>query len=211
MTKPYPMELRERAVRFVLSGESRHAVAARLGLSLSCVVKWMSLYHRTGSVKPGKIGGHVPPKIRGAHRDWVLEQIEAGGDVTLQGLADALAGRGLKVDYRTMWNFVHREGKSLKKTVYGAEQNRTPIGRRRYWWKKYQTRIEPSRLVFIDETWTKTNMAPLRGWGAKGWRLKAYVPHGHWKTQTFLAALRHDGLTAPCVFDGPINGESFLH
>ena len=53
-------------------------------------------------------------------------------------------------------------------------------------------------------------MAPLRGWGDKGKRLKAFVPHGHWKTQTFLAALRHDGITAPCVFDGPINGESFL-
>lgn len=94
--------------------------------------------------------------------------------------------------------------------MYGAEQSRKPIARRRYWWKKYQARIEPSRLVFIDETWTKTNMAPLRGWGARGQRLKAYVPHGHWKTLTFLAALRHDAITAPCVFDGPINGESFL-
>ena len=75
----------------------------------------LALYRKTGSVKPGKIGGHVPPKIRGPHREWVLQQIEAGGDVTLQGLADGLAGRGLKVDYRTMWNFVHREGKRFKK------------------------------------------------------------------------------------------------
>jgi transposase len=66
------------------------------------------------------------------------------------------------------------------------------------------------RLVFIDETWTKTNMAPLRGWGTRGKRLIARVPHGHWKTLTFLAALRADAITAPCVFDGPINGESFL-
>lgn len=64
--------------------------------------------------------------------------------------------------------------------------------------------------MFIDETWTKTNMAPLRGWGVKGQRLPARVPHGHWKTMTFLAALRHDRIDAPCVFDGPINGESFL-
>jgi transposase len=64
-------------------------------------------------------------------------------------------------------------------------------------------------LVFIDETWAKTNMAPIRGWSRKGQRLKAHVPHGHWKTMTFLAGLRHDGITAPCVFDGPINGESF--
>lgn len=53
-------------------------------------------------------------------------------------------------------------------------------------------------------------MAPLRGWGKKGERLRALVPHGHWKTLTFLAALRHDSITAPCVFDGPINGDSFL-
>lgn len=53
-------------------------------------------------------------------------------------------------------------------------------------------------------------MAPLRGWGTKGKRLVAHVPHGHWKTLTFLAALRSGAITAPCVFDGPINGESFL-
>lgn len=53
-------------------------------------------------------------------------------------------------------------------------------------------------------------MAPIRGWGRKSQRLNAYVPHGHWKTMTFLAALRKDAITAPCVFDGPINGECFL-
>ena len=76
-------------------------------------------------------------------------------------------------------------------------------------WKKYQTRIERDRLVFIDETWTKTNMAPLRGWAPRGLRLAAKVPHGRWKTMTFLAALRHDRIDAPWLLDGPINGESF--
>jgi transposase len=52
-------------------------------------------------------------------------------------------------------------------------------------------------------------MAPLRGWGPKGERLRAFAPHGHWRTLTFLGALRCDRLTAPCVFDGPINGECF--
>lgn len=52
-------------------------------------------------------------------------------------------------------------------------------------------------------------MAPLRGWGAKGERLRGFAPHGHWRTMTFLAALRCDRLTAPCVFDGPINGQCF--
>jgi transposase len=72
-----------------------------------------------------------------------------------------------------------------------------------------QAKLDPRRLVFIDETWIKTNMAPLRGWGAKGERLRGFTPHGHWRTLTFLGALRCDRLSAPCVFDGPIDGECF--
>ena len=83
------------------------------------------------------------------------------------------------------------------------------MARRRRRWKAWQARLDPQRLIFIDETWIKTNMAPLRGWGPKGRRLRGYAPHGHWRTMTFLAALRCDRLTAPCVFDGPINGVSF--
>jgi transposase len=93
--------------------------------------------------------------------------------------------------------------------VHAAEQQRPDVARRRYWWKKYQPRLDIERLVFIDETWAKTNMAPIRGWCRKGQRLVARVPHGHWKTMTFLAGLRYNAITAPCVFEGPINGESF--
>jgi transposase len=74
---------------------------------------------------------------------------------------------------------------------------------------KYRVGIAPERLVFIDETWTKTNMASLRGWAPRGQRLVAKVPHGKWKTMTFLAALRHDRIDAPWLLDGPINGECF--
>lgn len=63
--------------------------------------------------------------------------------------------------------------------------------------------------MFIDETWAKTNMARRHGRARRGQRVVAAVPHGHWKTTTFLAALRHDRITAPCVFDGAINGERF--
>jgi transposase len=76
-------------------------------------------------------------------------------------------------------------------------------------WLRYRHRIDISRLVFIDETWTKTNMAPLRGWAPRGERLKAKVPHRRWKTMTFLAALRLDRVEAPWLIDGPINGERF--
>ena len=83
------------------------------------------------------------------------------------------------------------------------------MARRRARWKKYQDRIDPSRLVFIDETWAKTNMTRRHGRCRKGERLFAKVPHGRWRTLTFLAALRHDRIDAPCVLDGPINGPSF--
>jgi transposase len=93
--------------------------------------------------------------------------------------------------------------------VVAGERDRPDVARRRAQWTKYQDRIDPSRLVFIDETWTKTNMAPLRGWGPRGSRLIAKVPHGHWQTTTFLAALRHDRIEAPWLLEGPIDGESF--
>jgi transposase len=84
------------------------------------------------------------------------------------------------------------------------------VARRRTQWKKYQGRLDPARLVFIDETWAKTNMTRTHGRCARGARLVAKRPHGHWRTLTFLAALRCDRIDAPCVIDGPINGESFL-
>lgn len=93
--------------------------------------------------------------------------------------------------------------------MHAAEQERPDVARRRLWWRRFQPRLDADRLVFIDETWTKTNMTRLSGWWPRNERLVAKVPHGHWRTLTFLAALRRDRIDAPCVFDGPINGESF--
>lgn len=73
-----------------------------------------------------------------------------------------------------------------------------------------QAGLPPDKLVFIDETWAKTNMTRPRGRSLRGTRLVAAVPHGHWKTTTFLAGLRTSGLTAPLVVDGAVNGDIFL-
>jgi hypothetical protein len=94
-----------------------------------------------------------------------------------------------------------------KKSLHASEQDRPDVARRRRQWKKYQGRLDP--LVFIDETWAKTNMTRRYGRCACGSRLVAKVPHGRWRTLTFLAALRCDRIDAPCVIDGPINGISF--
>ena len=83
------------------------------------------------------------------------------------------------------------------------------MARKRERWRRHQSRLDPRRLVFIDETWAKTNMTRTHGRCPRGRRLVAKVPHGHWKTLTFLAALRCDRIDAPFVLDGPINGAWF--
>ena len=99
---------------------------------------------------------------------------------------------------------------ALKKSLHASEQDRADVARRRRQWKQHQHKIAAGRLIFIDETWAKTNMTRLHGRCAKGERLVAKVPQGHRKTLTFVAGLRCDGIIAPCVLDGPIDAESFL-
>ena len=94
--------------------------------------------------------------------------------------------------------------------MIAAEQDRADVARRRAQWALYRNRIDPARLVFIDETWATTNMTRIYGRAPKGRRLVAAVPHGHWQTVTFVAALRHNAMTAPCVVNGAMNGETFL-
>ena len=77
-------------------------------------------------------------------------------------------------------------------------------------WVAAQPSLDPASLVFLDETWAATNMARRHGRAPRGQRALDAVPHGHWKTTTGVAALRADGITAPLVLDGAINGESFL-
>jgi transposase len=91
-----------------------------------------------------------------------------------------------------------------------AEQDRPDIAQAREEWRASQPDLNPEQLVFIDETGAKTNMARLYGRAPRGRRLVASAPHGHWMTTTFVAALRCDAITAPCVFDGPMNGACFL-
>jgi transposase len=96
-----------------------------------------------------------------------------------------------------------------KKTLIASEQERPAVARFRQRWKAHQHRIAPERLIFVDETWIKTNMTRVRGWSRRGTPLQAKVPGGHWKTLTFIGGLRHDAVVAPCGFDGPINGDAF--
>jgi transposase len=120
MGRPISMDLRERAMARLDRGETVRQVAAALSVAPSSVVKWNQRRRRTGSVAPGKMGGHVLPKIRGEDAAWLRARI-GSGPFTLRGLVGELvAARGLKVDYRTMWTFVHAERLSFKKKPGGG-------------------------------------------------------------------------------------------
>ena len=115
MAKPYSMDLRERVVAAVTGdGLSCNQAAARFEVAISTAIGWVKRYRQTGSVAPGQIGGHRPKKLVGEHREWLLRRCREC-DFTLRGLVAELAGRGLSVDYRVVWAFVHEEKLSYKK------------------------------------------------------------------------------------------------
>jgi len=108
------MDLRMRLVAAVeRDGLSCNAAARRFGVAISTAVLWLQRHRATGSPAPGKMGGHKPRKLIGKHRDWLLERTKT--DFTLRGLCAELADRGITVDYRAVWSFVHNEGLSFKK------------------------------------------------------------------------------------------------
>jgi len=107
-------DLRERVVMAVIKGGlSRHQAAAQFEVGISTAINWVQRFRETGSVKPDQIGGYRPRKITGPHREWLVQRCQR--DFTIRGLVAELAERGLKVDYRTMWEFIHAEKLSYKK------------------------------------------------------------------------------------------------
>lgn len=118
------MDLRERAMARLEKGESVRQVAEALDVAPSSVVKWSQRLRATGSCAPAGTGGHPPRKIVGEHESWVLARIKA--PFTLRGLVAELAERGLEVDYRTVWSFVHRAGYSFKKRPRSPKSRTVP-------------------------------------------------------------------------------------
>ena len=128
MGKPYSIDLRERVVSAVETGGlSCNRAAKQFGVGISTAINWVKRVRETGSIAPGKMGGHKPKAISGEQRLWLLQRIK-DGDFTLRGLVAELAERGLKVDYRSVWEFVHAEKLSFKKKRGGW---RTGPSRRR--------------------------------------------------------------------------------
>lgn len=116
MTAPLSNDLRERVVAAVGSGESCRSVAARFGVAVSSVVKWSQRHRATGSIAPGKMGGHRR-RLLEPHRDFIVARINETSHLTLHGLKDELAARGVKVSHNAVWLFLRRERLSFKKRM----------------------------------------------------------------------------------------------
>jgi putative transposase len=114
MTRPYSEDLRERALARAAAGETIRSIAAALRISPSCVSKWKKRKRETGSLAPGKIGGHKVAVLSGGRADWVRERVRSG-PFTVRGLVAELAARGIKTDLRAVWVFLRAEGLSFKK------------------------------------------------------------------------------------------------
>ncbi len=204
----HSLDLRSRIIAAVRDGSSARAAARRFGVSASSAITLVSRWRKTGSYAPGQVGGQKRRKLAG-HEDWLHEVMALEPDITLSELRDRAAARGITISRESINDTLHALGYRYKKTAHAAEQERADVAAKRRRWRNWQHWLKPERLVFIDETGARTNMARLRGRSLKGQRLHAAIPWGHWKTTTFVAGLRTTGLTAPMVLDGAMNGDAF--
>jgi transposase len=164
MTRPYSEDLRDRALLLAEQGATIRAIGDALQISPSCVSKWRKLQRETGSLKHGKIGGHKRPVLSGATASWLRERLRSG-PFTMRKLKAELTVRGVKTHASVVWLFVRAAGLSFKKkrSCQWSRIGRTSPASASAGCA-HQGRIDPKWLVFLDETWVKTNMAPLRGW-----------------------------------------------
>jgi transposase len=210
MAKGYSKDLRVRAVELIESGESAREAAHILNIGVSTAIRWADRWKRTGSVdaKPGT--GHCRSPLE-QHKQWLIDLIAAEPDLTLEEIRVRLRlQKKQKAGIGSVWRFFDRHDITFKKTLHAAEQDRPDVAAGRAALKAEQPKLRAPRLVFIDETAVTTKMVRRYGRSPRGERLVASVPHGHWKTLTLVAALRFDGLTAPYVVDGAMDGPSFL-
>ncbi|MCI4592207.1 IS630 family transposase [Sphingobium sp. BYY-5] len=210
MGKPLSMDLQSRVLAAVDAGMSCRGAAVRFGVSASTAIRWRDQRRHTGGYDAKPQGGDTRSRRIEAYAGKVLALHEARRDITLEELRQELGRTGLTVAVSTLHRFFARHGISRKKkTGHASEQERTDVLSQREACFDGQLDLDPHRLVFIDETWTATNMARSHGRCRRGERLRMGFPHGHRKTTTLVAGLRMTGMVAPMVLDGPINGDWF--
>ena len=204
-------DIREKVVKAIRGGMSRRQAAAQFDVGPATAVRWAKRAETTGDVAPMKMGGDRRSQRIEAHAEFILGEIKTKPDTTIMELRDKIRERhGLSFGYGTVWRFLARHRITRKKkTGHASEQEREDVEASREAWFEGQLDLDPTKLVFIDETSISTSMARRFGWALRGERCRASVPFGHWKTTTFVAGLRVDRIDAPMTFEGALDGEAF--
>jgi transposase len=209
MPKTYSDDLRERLIAAVTSGMSCNEAADVFSVAISTAVKWMQRLRDTGSSAAKPRGGSTSWLEQ--HTERILAVVKEQPDATLKEIQAAVRKEGIRTSQTALWRFLDRHNITRKKkSLRAAEQKRKDVARARRKWIREQGLLDSTKLVFIDETSVNTNMVRLYGRCPCGERLVDHVPLGQWKTMTFVSALRHDGMVAPMLIEGPMNGELFL-
>src|SRR6201984_279847 len=200
--KAYSSDLRERVIEAVAAGASRREAAERFEVSVASAVKWVQRWRDDNSAAAKPRGGSISPLEEFATE--ILSVIAEHPDLTLVETLAELRQRRIRTSRSALWRFLDRHNITFKKT------KREDVARARRRWIREQGFLDPARLVFIDETAVSTNLVRLRGRAPRGVRVIGAVPLGSWETITFVAALRHNKMTAPMVIEGAMTGEMFL-
>jgi transposase len=152
-------------------------------------------------------GGSVSPLEK--HAAVILGLLAEQPDLTLPETMAELLKRRIRTSQSALSRFFGRHDVTLKKSLQAAQREWADVARARRRWIGEQGMLDLGWLVFIDETAVSTKMARLSGRAARGVRVIGRVPLGEWKTITFVAALRHNGLTAPMVIEESMTGKVF--
>lgn len=210
MPRALSFDLRVRVLAAVAQGLSHRQAGERFGVSAASVSRWRALEREQGEACARFTGRRSPIRTgRGAqrHDPRAYRRNARHRDRRAAPSARRQRRNGWLRDDPPLLRPPRHHAK--KKTRHAAEQDRPDVLKQRQAWFEGQLDLDPERLVFIDETWASTNMARTHGRCRRGQRLRVGVPHGHWKTTTFVAGLTTRGMIAPFVLDGPINRNAF--
>jgi transposase len=198
--KPYSLDLRQRVADAVDNSEgSLRQLAQRFCVSLSFILRLLRHRRQTNSLDPAPHGGGHPPALDEAARQRLRDFLNKQPDATLAELRQSL---GLSCSLTALWRTLRQMKITRKKKVLHADERQTPrVQQLRQEFQAKLAKVDPSRLVFVDETGANTAMTRTHGRAPQGERVYGSVP-GHWESQTLISGMRLSGVVAPFTFAG---------
>lgn len=206
--KPYPYEFRARVASACLKGlATRVAVARMFGVTTGWIRKLFRRFDQTGSFAARAPRGGPRPKLTARHEQRLIAAVQKRPDATLEQLRRAC---GAPVSKQAICQHLQKlKLRRKKKHLRASERARPEVQAQRSAWGAEMARVDPERLVFVDELGAQTAMTPLYGRAPAGERVEDDVPADHWHTTTLVEALRLAGPCAAMELDGPLDGASF--